>query len=134
LFKKRLANHLGCEVNDLIKRGFLVISAGVAAILGGPAAEEAVEVARSLGADLANHRSRPLAAQLAAQADFLVAMTRSHLMALVEAYPELGTTPCLLSPQGNDIADPIGSELAVYRECAQQIEYCLNDLLARVVS
>jgi protein-tyrosine phosphatase len=134
LFKKRLAERLGCEVNELVNRGFLVISAGLAAMMGGPAAEEAVEVARSLGADLAGHRSRPLTPHLAAQADFLVAMTRSHQLALVEGFPELGTTPRLLSPCGTDVADPIGSELPVYRECAEQIESYLDDLLAGVVN
>jgi tRNA threonylcarbamoyl adenosine modification protein (Sua5/YciO/YrdC/YwlC family) len=133
LFKKRLAERLGCEAKELAQRGFLVISAGLAAMMGGPAAEEAVEVARSLGADLASHRSRPLTPALAAQADFLVAMTRSHLLALVEGFPELGTTPRLLSPQGTDVADPIGSELPVYRECAEQIGNYLDDLLVGVV-
>ncbi len=133
LFKKRLAERLGCEANELVQRGFLVISAGLAAMMAGQAAAEAVEVARSLGADLAAHRSRPLTPALAAQADFLVAMTRGHLLALVDGFPELGTTPRLLSPQGTDVADPIGSELPVYRECAEQIDKYLDDLLTEVM-
>ena len=52
-------------------------------MMEGPAATEAVEVARSYGAELARHRSRPLTADLTARADYLVAMTRSHLEGLV---------------------------------------------------
>ena len=76
LCKARLAERLGCTAADLPGRGFHVYSAGLAAMTGGPAAEEAVDVARAYGADLTTHASRPLTADLAAQADYLVAMTR----------------------------------------------------------
>ena len=78
LFKARLAGRLGCTAAELPERGFHVLSAGMAAMSGGPAADEAVAVARSYGADLTGHRSRPLAPDLAAQADYLIAMTRGH--------------------------------------------------------
>ena len=53
---------------ELPRRGFLVISAGLAAMMGGAAADEAVEAARTYGADLGGHISRPLTPDLAAQA------------------------------------------------------------------
>jgi protein-tyrosine phosphatase len=90
LFKKKLADRLGCPVDDLPRRGFLVISAGLAAMMGGAAAEEAVETARDYGADLGGHVSRPLTPELAAQADYLVAMTRGHLLALAGGFPGAG--------------------------------------------
>src|SRR5205085_412340 len=65
LCKRRLADRLGCPPEELSARGVHVLSAGLAAMLGGSAAPEAVTVARSFGADLANHRSRPLTADLA---------------------------------------------------------------------
>jgi protein-tyrosine phosphatase len=131
LFKKKLADRLGCPVEDLSRRGFLVISAGLAAMMGGAAAEEAVEVARDYGADLSGHVSRPLSPDLAAQADYLVAMTRGHLTALAGGYP--GARPRLLSPAGEDVGDPIGCERQVYRECAEQIWRSLDHLAAEVV-
>src|SRR5262249_55498338 len=76
LFRRRLAERRGWAADELPARGFYVLSAGRAAGAGGPAAAEAVEVARAYGADLAAHQSRPLTADLAAQADYLVAMTR----------------------------------------------------------
>ena len=44
LCKKRLADALGCAMADLPGRGFFVCSAGLAAMMGGPAAAEAVDV------------------------------------------------------------------------------------------
>ena len=131
LCKKRLADRLGCRAADLSARGYHVVSAGVAASAGGPAAEQAVEVARQFGADLDNHRSQPLSPELAAQADYLVGMTRSHLRALLEQYPRLGARPRLLSPDG-DIADPVGQPRAVYEECAQQMWGHLDELVAEL--
>jgi protein-tyrosine phosphatase len=129
LCKKLLAQRLGCAVEELPQRGFIVLSAGLAAMMGGAAAAEAVEVARELGADLSWHQSRPLSPQLAAQADYLFAMTRGHVRALVSQFPHVGSRPRLLCPEGSDIPDPIGGEEEVYRECAQQILRHLEGLL-----
>ena len=46
LFKKRLADRLGCTVDELPARGFSVLSAGLAAMMGAEAADEAIAVAR----------------------------------------------------------------------------------------
>jgi protein-tyrosine phosphatase len=131
LFKKKLADRLGCPVDELPRRGFLVISAGLAAMMGGAAAEEAVETARDYGADLSGHVSRPLTPELAAQADYLVAMTRGHLMALAGGFA--GVRPRLLSPAGEDVSDPIGCERHVYRDCAGQIWGCLDHLADEIL-
>jgi protein-tyrosine phosphatase len=132
LFKKRLAERLGCTVDDLPARGFSVLSAGLAAMMGSAAAEEAVEVAREYGADLAGHRSRPLSADLAAQADHLVAMTRGHAAMMSEYYPRLGATPRLLDPGGADLADPVGEPRDVYEQCARQIWQSLGPLVDEI--
>jgi protein-tyrosine phosphatase len=121
LCKRRLAERVGCAAEELPARGYFVLSAGLAAAAGGAAAPEAVEVARAYGADLAGHRSRPLTADLAAQADYLVAMTRDHLEALAEQFPRSGVRPRLLSPSGDDLPDPLGHPPAVYEACGRQI-------------
>jgi protein-tyrosine phosphatase len=133
LCKKRLADALGCTVEDLPARGVIVMSAGLAAITGAPAAPEAVEAAQALGADLSGHRSRPLTHDLVAQADLLVAMTRGHVQALLDHYPRLGARPRLLSPRGDDVADPIGHDQAVYEACGRQIWHGLTPLLAELL-
>jgi protein-tyrosine phosphatase len=125
LCKQLLAQRLGCTVEDLPERGFIVLSAGLAAMMGGGAAPEASLVAQELGADLSRHASRPLTADLVGQADHVITMTRSHLLAVVNHFPRIGPPVRLLGRDGQDIADPIGCDQAIYRECAQQI---LQDL------
>ncbi len=121
LCRKLLADRLACRPEELPEKGFIVQSAGLSAMMGGRAADEAVAVARQYGADLSSHVSQPLTAECLAHADFVLTMTRSHLLALQLQFPSLGPLPRLLAPDGYDIADPIGCSETVYLECAQQI-------------
>jgi protein-tyrosine phosphatase len=133
LCKRLLADRLGCSVVELPRRGFLVHSAGLAAMMGGAAAAHAVEAVAELGGDLSGHQSRPLLPKLAAQADFLVAMTQGHLAALTAQFPHLTVRPRLLSPNGHDLPDPIGSDGPVYRDCARQIRQDLAGLVSEIL-
>jgi protein-tyrosine phosphatase len=129
LCKKILADRQGCAIDELPLRGFLVLSAGIAALAGQNATGEAIRVGAELGVDLAGHRSRPLTASLILAADYLITMTQSHALVLVARFPELGSRLRLLSPDGEDLADPIGCEEPVYRQCAQEITRALERLI-----
>jgi protein-tyrosine phosphatase len=100
---------------------------------GAAAAAEAIEAGRELGADLGHHTSRPLTAELVTHADFLVAMTHAHRQTLEDLVAPLGVGPRLVSPNGEDIADPIGCDREVYRQCARQILGYVGRLLPEVV-
>jgi protein-tyrosine-phosphatase len=119
--KKLLADHLGCQPAELPARGFMVLSAGLAAMMGIEASPEAVDVARDCGADLSEHRSQPLTAELLRRADFVFTMTQSHLRALLPFCAEGGPELQLLAPDGLDVPDPIGATPDVYRECSERI-------------
>jgi protein-tyrosine phosphatase len=132
LCKKLLADRLRCPVEELPSRGYYVTSAGLSALPGGAAAAEAEQVARVHGADLSAHSSQPLTVDLAAQADYLLGMTQSHVRALMDYLGPLGLTPRMLDPAG-DIADPIGGDQPVYDACAQQIRQHLETFVAELL-
>jgi L-threonylcarbamoyladenylate synthase len=132
LCQKQLADRLGCMVDELPSRGYVVASAGLAAMRGEPAAAEAVNVARDLGADLTGHASRPATADLLAAADVIVGMTAGHLGGLAGAGgPETRTR--LLCGDA-DLADPIGGDVTVYQTCAATIWQHLPELVDEMVS
>jgi protein-tyrosine-phosphatase len=116
--KKLLADRLGCSIDELPAKGFTVLSAGLAAGAGLPAAEEAVAIAEAIGVDLSKHQSRLLTPELAAEATHLLGMTRGHVQAIEDM---LGVKARLLSPEGDDVEDPIGQPFAVYEQCAYQM-------------
>ncbi len=122
LFRKRLAERLGCAEVDLADRGVQVMSAGVSAMHGGSAAEEAIDVMCEFGCDLTQHESQPLSDRLARYADHIFTMTRSHREAVLSQWPELAARTVLLDLQNFDISDPIGGPIETYRRCAQHME------------
>ncbi len=131
LLTRLLADRLCCA-GRLAPRGFLVQSAGLAAMMGAAASEDAVTAVAAWGADLSSHRSRPLTLDLLALADHVFAMTASHALALAEIeVPEL-PMPRLLSPEGGDVFDPIGAEPEVYRACAAEIRTHLERRLPEI--
>ncbi|MCC6126435.1 MAG: threonylcarbamoyl-AMP synthase [Pirellulales bacterium] len=116
-----LAKKLGCENAALEDRGALVASAGIAAMMGGRASQEAVYVMQQRGLDLINHETQPLTEPLVRHADAIYAMTRSHREAILAQWPAAAPRVKLLCPDGEDICDPIGGPVERYERCAQQL-------------
>ncbi|MEW4570027.1 Sua5/YciO/YrdC/YwlC family protein [Tautonia sp. JC769] len=129
LFKVMLADRLGCHPEDLEAHGWLVLSAGLSAMQGAPAASNAVEVVRGYGGSLEAHASRMLVPELVRAADRILVMTRSHLRALLDHAPEAADRAALLDPDGFDVDDPVGSGLDTYRATAESIRRHLVPLV-----
>jgi protein-tyrosine phosphatase len=132
LFRKLLAERLKCPEDELVDRGFVVASAGVAAAHGSPPTPEAVEILADRGVDLRGHESQPVTAQLLSQADQIFTMTRSHRDLLVRDFPEMAESVRLLARDGADVNDPIGAGSDEYRRCADQIEEYLQGIMAEL--
>lgn len=129
LCKVLLARRLGCAPDQLEANGHIVLSAGVAASHGMPAASHAIDVVRARGGALHQHASRPITRELIRQADLIVAMTNDHLDALLDQAPDCAPRARLLHPEGGDVADPVGSDRDTYLRTAYAIEQYLGHLL-----
>lgn len=102
-----------------------VASAGVMAMPGAPASEEAVRVMRDRGIDLSGHRSQPLTRELINKADAIFTMTSAHRDAVVELAPDAAEKTLRLDPD-RDVTDPVGSDSAVYQQTAEMIREALR--------
>jgi len=122
LGRDMLARRLGCKIDELEDRGVLVMSAGIAAMLGGRAANEAVQVLADMGLDLSGHETQPLTEPLVRHADVIYTMTRAHREAIVAQWPSAAERTHVLSADESDICDPIGASPERYRHCAAQIQ------------
>jgi len=100
----------------------LVMSAGIASMMGGRAAVEAIETMSSLGLDLSGHETQPLTEPLARHADVIYAMTRAHREAIVAQWPSAAERTEVLASDDTDICDPIGGPVERYRCCAERIQ------------
>ena len=128
LAKQVLANQRGVRVDELEAAGVRVLSAGVSARPGAPAAAEAVEVMRQQGLDLSRHRSRPLTPELIQEADLILTMTEAHRNALLDLVPSAAEKTLRLDP-GGDVDDPIGSDATTYARTAEMIRRRLEQRL-----
>ncbi len=131
LCEKLLADRLGCSIDDLENRGYLVLSAGVSAAQDGPASPVAKEVVSSYGLSLDGHQSQPLTETLLRFADQIFVLARNHREAILSFWPGVDTRLQVLRPDGGDIADPIGGNYETYKLCAKEIE---NAIIARIDS
>lgn len=131
--RQLLAEKLGCAVGELEDRGVLVSSAGVAAMLGGRAAHEAIEVLSTMGLDLSDHETQPLTEPLVRHADLILTMTRSHREAILAQWPSAAERTFLLSADESDICDPIGGPEERYQRCAAELRAELNSRLDQIL-
>jgi len=121
LFRKYLAEKIGCGVDELQDRGYKVFSAGTMNMDGVPASAESVTACALKGVDIADHVSRPLTQSLIEASDYIYCMTRAHCEHVVRLAPD-AQQRCHLLAAGGDVPDPIGRPQEYFNKCADHIE------------
>ncbi len=102
--------------------GFRVVSAGVHAAIGAPAAGHAIDVLAARSIDLRGHRARAAIPEEIARLDRVYCLTRAHVEALVMGLPPgRAGHVVLLDPDGRDVPDPVGGSKADYERCADAL-------------
>ena len=116
-----LAKKIGCADNEIDEHGVVINSAGIAAMAGGQASPQGIEVMQNVNLDLTGHAAQPVSEQMVRHADLILTMTRGHREALLSQWPEAASRTEVLRLDGKDVADPIGESVAEYQRCADQI-------------
>jgi len=114
-----------------------VISRGTNAFPGFPASPEAVSVMKGRGIDLSGHSSWPVAEKDLADADIVIAMTRSHKGTLLTRFPQhshkIWTLSELVPAEvPGDVDDPLGKGQDFYDRTAAVLERGLLALIKRL--
>ncbi len=116
-----------------------VTSAGFYPEENRPTSPLSSEVARELGIDLSEHRSRTVTAEMLDQHDLIVAMDSSHLESLQKNWPDAVPRTILLSAfddseQDVDIPDPHGKSRETFHKTYARIVRCVDRLAQSVAS
>ena len=127
------AEALGCTTGELERRGLIVRSAGLSAVTGEPASDEAFLVMQEKGIDLSPHRTSPLTSALVEDADWIFVMTAAHLDRLVRAFPAAEGRARLLAPDLEDITDPFGAGVELNREARDAIWGALRQRIPEIL-
>ncbi len=128
LARTHYASLLGIEPDQLLDRGLLVASAGCSTMHGMAASPQAVIAMAEQGIDISDHLSRPVEHALLSRASRIYCMGQSHLAlvhAMLDQTPhkgELDALPPTLLGGEEEIPDPFGGSLEVYRETRDHIQ------------
>lgn len=133
VFRSLASARLQCAEEELRSHDLDVLSAGVAAADSAPASPEAIQVLSERGIELSSHLSQQVTEEMLAHSDFVFAMTRGHLDILQNARPDLADKIRTLRSDGRGISDPIGGGIDEYRDCANEITSCLEEILDDII-
>ncbi|MHC5073960.1 MAG: L-threonylcarbamoyladenylate synthase [Planctomycetota bacterium] len=131
IFKMKLAEKIGCGVDELEKMGYKVVSAGILNLNGVPASPESVVACASKGIDISSHQSRPLTLELILKSDIIYGLSREHCVRIVSISPD-AAGKCILLAEGRNIPDPIGQSQQVYNDYADLVEEAVKQRLSEM--
>ncbi|HYW03334.1 MAG TPA: low molecular weight protein-tyrosine-phosphatase [Gammaproteobacteria bacterium] len=113
--------------------GLTAASAGVAALVGEPPPEPAVELMADRGLDISGHRGRQLDAGLVRGFDLLLVMEQGQADWITRSFPfSRGRVQRLGRWRDRDVADPFRRPREAYEAALADIEACLQDWLERI--
>ena len=117
-----------------------ISSAGLFALEGMRANENALRTMAKEGIELGRHRSRQLTQEMVNQAGVIVVMTGDHKEAIAHFSPGIEKKVFLLSEfeedanlRGTDIPDPIAQPLEAYQRCLAQMKSPLANLVLKLM-
>jgi len=111
------------------------VSAGICAIENQPANERAIQVAKSLGHDLALHKTTPMMYTILTQADLVLAMEPWQIEFIdkhLEGYYQRALLGIWAEPAKAYIHDPYGLSVAYFENCLKLIEKSVNAIALKI--
>jgi protein-tyrosine-phosphatase len=113
-----------------------ISSAGVAADAISGASEGSLLIAMEHGLDLSRHRSRQVTPDMIVQADLVLTMSPSHLLA-IEGLGGAGKAHLLSAFATNGeivrpVSDPIGGDISVYRSTFDELHVLISRAFDRL--
>ena len=118
--------------------GVTIASAGVAADDFSGASEGSLLIAMEHGLDLSRHRSRQLTPAMIADADLILTMSPSHLLA-VDGMGGRGKAYLLSAFATNGessrpVSDPIGGDITIYRDTFDELQVLISRVFDRMAA
>lgn len=107
-------------------------SAGIFAVDGEPASNEAVIAMKKYDIDLLGHHAQTINTELIEKSDLILTMTAAHKTVLEPAAKGKVFTICEYAGLDGDIIDPYGGDVADYEECAEKLWEALQKVAERI--
>ncbi len=129
--KRLLAERLGCSDSELGDKDVNVYSAGSCCMGGSSASDGAAAAMSERSIDLSRHVASSLDEELIRRADHVYCMTRAHIDAVLSLDSGAVDRVELLGGD-EEICDPFGGSVEVYKDCAAKIFIALKRRMSEV--
>ncbi|MBR4724100.1 MAG: low molecular weight protein arginine phosphatase [Clostridia bacterium] len=123
-----LFNKIAVEKNLDVR----IESAGIFALDGEPASNEAVIAMKKYGIDLLGHHAQSINTELIEKSDLILTMTKAHKMVLEPSAKGKVFTLCEYAGLDFDIEDPYGGDVGEYEECAKKLYNALEKVAEKL--
>ncbi len=113
-----------------------VISRGLSVALPSDASENSRKAMEEMGLSLEGFTSRPLTYEDVEWADVIITMTKAHKTAVAGVCLEMGKelyTMAEAAGEKDDVSDPFGGNIEIYRNCAKQIKAYIEKIAEKLV-
>lgn len=135
--RSAMAHHLLEKIATEKNKDIQAYSCGIYAQTGDGATYEAIEVMKEYGVDLTKHTATNIAEAPLKEMDLILCATTAHKQAVIMLHPELKEKIYTIKEyaekdktlEDKDIKDPWGYTLATYRQCASEIETCIEKII-----
>jgi protein-tyrosine-phosphatase len=113
-------------------------SAGIYAVKGQSASQNAFVVMEEMGIDLSYHIAAPVTEELLRESDLILALAETHKKTILAHFQEISDladkTFTIMEYVGEtgDIADPFGGDIGIYRNCSLTIKRVIDKLLKKI--
>jgi protein-tyrosine phosphatase len=107
-----------------------VVSAGLGALVGHPAAQFSVELMAEQGIDISGHRAQSVTPALVRAADLILTMDLAQKRHIEQSYPTARGKVFRLSDV--DIPDPYRQDMTVFRQTYHLLSQGVDALTARI--
>lgn len=115
-----------------------IYSCGTTAYTGDTSTEEAIQVMKENQINLEKHRATNIKESKIQEMDLILCATTSHKRNVIQQYPELEKKVYTIKEfaeegtKDQDIADPWGYNIQIYRLCAKEIKENLKKIIKKI--
>ncbi len=123
-------------VDKGLAEGYRVSSAGIWALEGNPASDNAMAVMAERGIDISDHIAHTITAADVAQADLILTLAHEHEAMIRSTWPQYAWKTHRLGDLGGkkrDIRDPYQQPIDAYRACAALIAEYIDRAFPRIL-
>lgn len=117
------------------------ILAGIYAENGASATQNSIEAVAEYDVDIKKHKSINIRNSKIGQMDLILCATEGHKKMIVQMYPQVKERVMTMkeyaygNTEGNqDISDPWGNDIEVYRKCASEIEEISQQIIKKLLT